>query len=597
MPIEILPDHVVAQIAAGEVVERPASVVKELLENALDAGATSVHISTVAGGQKLLRVSDDGIGIAAHEVELAFSRHATSKLRSADDLHRITTLGFRGEALFSIASVSQVTVITRQRDEQTGTRLRIEGSRITARQAIGAPAGTVVTVENLFFNTPARLKFLKTEATEKRHITAIVTQYAMAYPHVRFVLEHDGREIFRSSGSGQLADVVIKALGLDTFKQMLEVSGRGGIIEVNGYTSLPALYRADRSRISFFVNGRAVQDASLAYSVSQAYTNLLESGRHPIAVLLLKLPSDDVDVNVHPTKAEVRFRDANEVFSAVQRAVRQTLIDATRAVNGRSGFTSPRQETRWGEPEDFARPAQAGQMDLNMEIRDHGRLPTIETRQRAAYDDEGDPTAIPVGPGAPLKPRTLPVLRVVGQVGARYIVAEGPAGLYLVDQHAAHERVLYEQFKERLGKPGLIARPLNPTIILDCPPDVARWIEAHAEILTTVGFDLEPFGPNTFAVRSAPTILAEGDPVDAAAYLFRDPDVVKQKDAAALQEALIVGICREAAVKSGQVLKLEEMQSLIRQLERCASPFSAPSGQATLLHMSGEQIAREFERA
>ncbi|NOG49415.1 MAG: DNA mismatch repair endonuclease MutL [Chloroflexi bacterium] len=337
MPISVLPDHVVAQIAAGEVVERPASVVKELIENALDAGAMTVSVAAAGGGRRLIRVSDDGSGISSQEVELAFARHATSKLRTADDLSHLETLGFRGEALCSIAAVSQVTCLSRSRDETTGVKLVIEGSEVVVRSAVGAPAGTIISVENLFYNVPARLKFLKAESTERRLITQIVMQLAMAFPAVRFSLEHDGREAFRSTGSGSLEDVVVAAYGVDTVTHMLPVDSVGGSIIVRGLTSSPEITRTDRSRIHVFVNGRVVHDSNLTYAITQAYTGILESGQYPTSIVKITLPTEDVDINVHPTKAEVRFRDPSAVFAVTQRAIREAV----------GGMASPRRENDW----------------------------------------------------------------------------------------------------------------------------------------------------------------------------------------------------------------------------------------------------------
>lgn len=438
--IEILPDDIISQIAAGEVVERPASVVKELLENALDAGAQNIHVEVVSGGRKRIRISDDGEGIFADEVELAVTRHATSKLRNADDLQHIRTLGFRGEALSSVAAVSHLTLITRHRNEDIGTQIRIEGGKIASNKSIGTPAGTVITVENLFFNTPARLKFLKSENTEKRHISNIITNYAMAYPAVRFVLVQDGRENFRSAGRGQLADVVVKVLGLEYFKEMLEISGEeriretGGFIVVSGFVSQPSLHRKDRTRITLFVNGRAIQDSRLTYAVTQAYHTLIEKGRHPFAVLMLEVPPDFVDVNVHPTKAEVRFQDTNVVFSAIQRTVRQAVLGYKQAERHENYGQFSEEQRGWAIPYDRKR-----QMDMDLSSEDEGSLPKFQAHQAS------DPTEIPDGMGRPEKPRTLPLLRVVGQVGAAYIIAEGPAGMYLIDQHAAHTRILYRK--------------------------------------------------------------------------------------------------------------------------------------------------------
>lgn len=605
MSIQVLPEQVVAQIAAGEVVERPASVVKELIENALDAGATAVSVRTDAGGRKLIRVSDDGSGISSAEAELAFARHATSKLRSVHDLEVIQTLGFRGEALSSIASVSHVTFTTRHHDEAVGTYLRIEGGNLLETRPIGAPPGTTITVENLFFNTPARLKFLKKENTEKRYVASIVTRYAMAYPQVRFILEQDGREVFRSNGRGQLADAVLKALGLDNFKQMIEVDAedpaRDGrpAVRVYGYTSAPDLNRADRGQITLFVNGRWVQDSSLAYAVIQAYHTLLMNGRFPLAVLMIEIAPHEVDVNVHPTKAEVRFRDPHAVFSTVQRGVREAVIgsaDAPQARLGRRGgeIHSPSygRNAAWlSAPRDYRSDFEP---TLPLEMDDPGQFPG----QRQSQDrDSDDPNAIPYGPGAPDRPRTLPVLRVVGQVGAMYIVAEGPSGMYLVDQHAAHERILYEQFMDAFERQEKISQHVLMGHTIDLSPDEARLIEEKFDVLIAVGFTLEPFGPNTFMIRTVPAVLSDSDPAEAVAAILDDLMADNQPGQLSIEDKIIAQVCRRAAVKAGQILSIEQMQNLIRQLERARNPHTCPHGRPTLLHMSGEQLAREFGRA
>lgn len=591
MPIHILADQVVAQIAAGEVIERPSSVIKELVENALDAGASNIRISVDGGGRRLMRVSDDGHGIRASEVELAFARHATSKLQTADDLSHILTLGFRGEALASIASVSHITVTTRHRDETTGTHMRLEGGRIEARRSVGAPAGTVITVENLFYNTPARFKFLKAENTEKRQIATVVSRYAMAYPHVRFVLEQDEREIFRSSGSGQLADVLVAALGLDTFRDMLEVSGHDETaqIHVYGYTSAPHMHRADRSRIMLFVNGRWVQDSSLSYAVAQAYHTFLMTGRYPAAVMMISLPPGDVDVNVHPTKAEVRFQNPNAIFSVVQRAVRRTIVDLAQTPLIRHTPGSG----QWVIPSDDT--PRAMQIGMNLPLESPGQFPQQRPHRHIDHQDS-DSTAIPYGPTGPARPRTLPMLRVIGQVGASYIVAEGPAGMYLVDQHAAHERILYEQFIDEYAKQGIIAQYTLSAQTIELPAPEAHLIEANLDALQAVGFALEPFGTNTFLIRSVPAMLADQSPVEVIASIINELEAGREPGQTTIEEKIIKRVCKQAAVKAGTVLSHDEMQGIIRQLERCESPHTCPHGRPTMLHMSSDQLAREFGR-
>ena len=597
MPIEVLPEQVVAQIAAGEVVERPASVVKELIENSLDAGASNIYVHVIGGGRRMIRVSDDGCGIPSSEVELGFARHATSKLRSVDDLMTIQTLGFRGEALASIAAVSHVTMTTRFQGEPAGVSLRLEGGQVLQRKAMGAPEGTVITVENLFFNTPARLKFLKKENTEKKHIATIVTRYALAYPHVRFVLEQDGREVFRSNGSGHLADVMVAVLGLDDFKNMVEVYGEekthSSHITVSGFTSTPGLNRAERSHITLFVNGRWVQDSSLAYAVTQAYHTFLMNGRYPVAVLMISLPTQDVDVNVHPTKAEVRFRDPNAVFTAVQRAVRRAVVELARTPSVRggryAGLATARELAGWGGFDtDYSK-----QVEMSLPLESSGQYP----RQQEAKDDEHDPTAIPEGMGAPAKPRTLPILRVVGQVGGTYIVAEGPVGMYLIDQHAAHERILYEQFMEEYERQQPVKQHTLAAQTINLSAAEARLIEEHLEALRAVGFELEPFGANTYVIRSVPAMLADSDPLEAVAGILDDLELGHTPGQPSIEQKIVIRVCRQAAVKAGQILSMKEMQALIQHLERCQSPHTCPHGRPTMLHMSRDQLAREFGRA
>ena len=585
--IAILADDVISQIAAGEVVERPASVVKELIENALDAGAKNIHIEAVSGGQKSIRISDDGSGILADEVELAVTRHATSKLRTADDLQQILTLGFRGEALSSVAAVSQFTLETRHREEEVGTQIRVDGGSIATTKAIGAPAGTVITVNNLFFNVPARLKFLKSENTEKRQISSIVQNYAMAYPAVRFVLLQDGREQFRSPGSGQLGDVVVKVLGLDYFKEMIEVSGEdrirgiGGDVTVEGFVSQPTLHRKDRTRITLFVNGRVVQDSGLTYAVTQAYHTLIEKGRNPYAVLMISVPPDFVDVNVHPTKAEVRFQDTSVVFAAVQRTVRQGVLGYKQASRHDSYGQFQQEERGWSLPYDRKR-----QIDMELPLEGGQSLPRVDDF------NSSDPTAIPDGMGRPEKPRTLPLLRVVGQVGAAYIVAEGPAGMYLLDQHAAHTRILYQELTELYQQQNELPHRQLESQTIDLSVHDTQLLEKHRDNLNSVGFILEPFGSNTYLIRGMPTVLATGD---ASNHLWHILERLGEKPQDII-DALIIRIAERAAIKSGQILNIDDMRSLIRKLERCPEPQSSPAGQSTFIHMSAQELEREFTR-
>ena len=343
MTIQQLSDQLASQIAAGEVVERPSSVVKELVENSIDAGATTINIDVRQGGRESIQIADNGQGISGTEIETAFLRHATSKLQTVEDLNAIRTLGFRGEALAAIAAVSQVTIVSRMVNVAAGSRLVLEGGIVQNRETVGAPQGTVIAVDNLFFNVPARLKFLKSAATEKRLIDEFVTRYALAYPQIRFRLTHNGRITFQSSGSGQVRDVLVAIYGPEIARQLLEirdlrleiadddnlqspVSNLQSPISVTGFVGPPGVHFANRGQITLFVNGRWVKDTQLTYAVIQAYHTLLPSGRYPLGLIFMSLPPEDVDVNVHPTKTEVRFKQGKAPFGTVQRAVRQTLV-------------------------------------------------------------------------------------------------------------------------------------------------------------------------------------------------------------------------------------------------------------------------------
>jgi DNA mismatch repair protein MutL len=613
MPIKVLPQNVVSQIAAGEVVERPASAVKELIENAIDAGATDIAIETRDGGRSFIRISDNGSGIPSSEVELAFNRHATSKLASADDLTHIKTLGFRGEALASIASVAKVTFITRSREETIGTRISIEGGKITERGSIGAPAGTVITIENLFYTVPARLKFLKSDTTERRQIDLLISRYAMAYPSVRFNLIHAGRTAFQTTGNGSLKDVLIAVYGLDVAEQMIELppppqpspanAGEGERIAVSGFISAPALSRANRADMTIFVNGRWVQDRSLNAAVLQAYHTLLMVGRYPLCIVRVEIDPEDVDVNVHPAKTEVRFRSNDAVFRVVQRTVRRTLIDF-----------APIPQVQASQPESAWQPS----FDTHEEVAPNTRIEALRSLQpvergagvgsqgsefepvatsdtRYAISDQ--PSSVIGLPSSVISQQpSLPPLRVIGQIGAMYIIAEGPEGMYLIDQHAAHERVLYEKFMADKTALHIAVQNLLDPLPMEFSPDESTLIEENLETLHTIGLHLEPFGGSTWLIRSIPSLLAKDDIRTAMNELVADLMAGDLPFAANEEAKLITRVCKRAAIKGGQVLSTQEMNELIRQLEVCASPRTCPHGRPTMIHFSASQMAKEFGR-
>ncbi len=591
--IRVLPPDVAAKIAAGEVVERPASVVKELVENALDAGASTVSIELEEGGRRLIRISDNGYGIPADEVPLAFERHATSKLQTLDDLDRIHSLGFRGEALASIASVSQMTLITRPDDEQAGVRAALENGEIVQLEPAASPRGTMITVENLFYNVPARLKFLKKATTERGAISALITRYAVAYPDVRFQLTHGKQELLRTSGSGSLHTVISEVYGVEVASQMLEVSLDDGAlrpdlhpVSVYGYTSQPALNRANRSHITLFVNGRWVQDSSLTHAVVQAYHTMMVGGRYPVAMLMITVPPDQVDVNVHPAKTQVRFRQPGAVFSTVQRAVRRILID-------QADLPTVRDDIIWGSPDWQARrdrlsqvtSSRMSQMGIDLDLNDPGQY------RKQAAEQNNEPNE------PPRRKRKIPVMRVVGQVGDSYIITEGPSGIYLIDQNAAHQRVLFEQFLAAQQHDVPASQELLEPVVVELLAEQIAAFEEQAGEVGTLGFTVDVFGHNALRIRALPALLADSDPVDALMAVIGQIEGEVPSSLETRQERLAARMCRAAAVRIGQTLSFAEMQALLRQLEECEAPQTDPYGHPTMVHISAEQLAREFGRA
>jgi DNA mismatch repair protein MutL len=584
--IHLLPPEIASQIAAGEVIERPASVVKELLENSLDAGARNIVISIDGAGKQLIEVADDGSGIPKDELELSVSRHATSKLSSAEDLFRISTLGFRGEALASIASISRLSITSRVTESDVGAQLRVEGGRAGNVETVGAPVGTLVRVEGLFFNVPARLKFLKKDATERRHIDTLVTRYSLAYPSVRFSLNHSGRAVLQTSGNGDRREVLASSYGVDVGRQMIEVLSEDENLSITGFISPTSLTRSNRREIIFFVNGRPVQDFALSTALVQAYRTMLMVGRYPMATLFLELPPDSVDVNVHPTKAEVRFKDTDIVFRGIQRGARRALLAHTPVpeLGNQLRWSPESTQSTWSQDLDPTWHTSSGTQAEGFEQEESGlSIPSIQQT---------------------LQSKSVPLLRLVGQLATTYIVAEGPDGLYLIDQHAAHERVLYERFMAQYEKSGkekdeeesIPSQTLLEPVVVEFSQINAQLIEEQIPILSKLGFHIEPFGRETYMLRSIPDVLSGMEPSAALNVLFEDFEEDETPLLAEIEKRVIARVCKRAAVKAGQILSKEEQQALLIDLENCQSPRTCPHGRPTMIHLSVDLLERQFGR-
>ena len=568
MPIHLLSPDLISKIAAGEVVERPASVVKELVENSLDAGASQISIEVRGGGVNFIRVSDNGTGIPGDEAELAFDRHATSKITSLADLEDAKSLGFRGEALPSIAHVAHVELVTRSKEEVSGTYLSLQDGKATERGVRAHPQGTTVTVRNLFRHVPARLKFLKSSTTENSHITNLVSHYSLAFPGVRFGLVIDGRPILHTPGSGKVRDVMAEIYGLQIAQAMLKIektAKEGGLTPaVSGYVSPPSLSRASRSYLSFFVNQRWIQSPLLARAVERAYEGLLGVRRYPIAVINLSLLPQSVDVNVHPAKREIRFSQEPVVFNTVYGTVRRTLMDK---------MPLPEVELSH-QPVSASAPGQ--------------QSPEVPV-------GEGKPSfSLPLVP-PPAHPSGIPILRVLGQVARAYVIAEGPDGLYLIDQHAAHERVLFDKILAQQAKEGVESQSLLEPLTIELSLRQEELFRARQEILARFGFVIEPFGERTYLLRAVPAILAgQGmeEPVKEALDSLED-----DANPAEREEKLAASLACHGAIRAGQILSQEEMRELVKQMEKATSPRTCPHGRPTIVHLSSGRLEREFGRS
>jgi DNA mismatch repair protein MutL len=505
----------------------------------------------------LIKVTDNGAGIPSEEVELAFERYATSKISGLGDLESISSLGFRGEALPSITAVSRVDMTTCADGEKAGTYLGLEDGAVASRSAKGRSRGTTVAVLNLFRKIPARLKFLKSVATENSHIANVVSQYALAFPEVKFSLSIDGRVALRTAGSGKLLDSIAEVYGAEIAGNMIELKGEAAVPRVTGMVGLPKVSRSGRGYLSFFINRRWVNSRMLARAVEEAYHGLLMVGRHPVAVINISLPSQDMDVNIHPAKSEVKFANERAVFSAVYRPVRQALAEQT-------------------------------------------PVPSVETAPKFASSSEiREPLApyagvdVGLAPLPPTPATALPVLRVLGQLDNSYIIAEGPDGLYLIDQHAAHERILFEKIERQRAQREMEVQGLLEPMPLEASPRQEAELWAHYQELAEFGFTIEPFGGKTFLVRAVPAMLNDKDWTGMLRELL---DSLSEGDKSNWVEAVISTMACHSAIRAGQALSDSEMRELVRQLEQAVTPHTCPHGRPTMIHLSYGQLKKDFGR-
>jgi len=674
MPIRQLAPDVAAKIAAGEVVERPASVVKELIENSIDAGATQIRVDLMNGGLQLIRVIDNGSGIPPEELPLALSRHATSKVAQIDDLEHIRSLGFRGEALASIAAVAEVSLLSRHRGAEHGAQVGAANGHISEVNIAASPEGTTLTVRNLFSAVPARLKFLKSRNTEVSHCHHLLEQYALAYPEIRFSVFSEGRPIFATPGDGQLSSVLIEIYGLQVTEQMVLISSLDGTEKdndperpiVTGYISLPTCYKSTRQHMSFFVNRRWVLSRMLSYAVEEAYHSLLLPGRHPIAVVNISLDPSQIDVNVHPAKTEIRFLKEKRVYAAILRAVRQAILEEAAIPEWGNGNVATRNNVEDDNVGAQIIASSDSTIDLNIDPNtepgpidedmtafpqdnpwltvteeETGTKPPMLSRlwqshvrgpepveNMATDSPAASPLSPPLAPAGdattslswestqnvvapltgetgttetdsnpPSQPRHLPPLRVVGQLSQSYIVTEGPDGMYLIDQHAAHERILLERMVAAMQARTPLSQLLLTPIGFDLAPSEVEAIEDHLQDLEHIGFALELRDDSTLHVKAVPNVLIKQMNARSLRELLSELTAPEDLGhGGTWQEHALANVACKAAIKANYFLTVSEMREMIEQLEHTNAPYSCCHGRPTMVHFSLPALEREFGR-
>ena len=642
--VHVLDDNTINKIAAGEVVERPASVIKELVENAIDAHADRIEVEITAGGTSFMRVSDNGIGMSRQDAELAILRHATSKIVKVDDLLTIGTLGFRGEALPSIASVSRFTLTTRQAGDELGTEIKISGGSLPEIGETGCGIGTTIRVEDLFFNTPARKKFLKTNNTEGGKINEFIVKLAISNPQIAFKLINNNKMAVSTPGNGDLKDTLQSIYGGTVGSALLPLEFEDEDIRLSGFVTKPSAIRSSRSWQTFIVNGRIIANRAIARAIDNAYHALIPKTGYPLVALNIQVPQNTIDVNVHPQKSEMKFEDESRVFKAVYKAV----LDAIRPKDEVRQLGQLGNMAAGVEQAEIDRHVAHGMQEILLEAKDVERasaaparyVPVYEERRQAAMqwreaaarmdapkpaeppEPEPQPVFVPEAeaetvpelvsvpvpemmpvPESVSVPEPMPVendreqscrMVPIGQVDNTYIIAQDADGLYIVDQHAAHERILFDRFSARAGE--IPVQQLLVHLMLDFSSHEAEIIENNLAMLKELGFGLEPAGPNQFRLTEVPADVPSGEAEDFIREILASLEELHKPSAAELRQAAIATASCKAAIKAGFKLNFRQMEILLAELNDTAMPYTCPHGRPTIIKFSTDELAKMFKR-
>lgn len=614
-----MPDSLANKIAAGEVVERPASVVKELVENSIDANSTWIKIDIYEAGLQEIKITDDGEGMSEEDAEKAFLRHATSKIRNESDLFHVRTLGFRGEALASIASVSKLKVRTSQ-GEKAGVSLSLEGGRLMKKEKSDARKGTEITVADLFFNTPARLKYMKSLHTELGHITDLLNRLALSHPEIRFEATHNGKGLFKTAGTGDLLQVISQIYGMNVAKKMMAVEKETLDFSITGYIAKPEVTRASRSYISTIINGRYIRSIALNQAIMKAYHTLLPIGRSPIVVLSIKMDPILVDVNVHPTKLEVRFSKDRELFAAIEETIKKRFREMTLIPEVER--KSPKREKSYqhsltfdetqNQPlqEDRIYPARSEESPQS--VREPawtapGAVTPTPPQPEPADEEKGLPPTESKLPDGQAKERgqesvsrpigeRVPTLYPIGQLQGTYIMAQNDNGLYMVDQHAAQERIKYEFFRKKLGNPSNESQELLIPLTYEFSKQESIFIEQYKETFEKVGLFFEPFGSNTYIIRSHPNWFPAGFEEEIIREMIDQIMEAERVDIESIREEAAILMSCKRSIKANHYLNQEEMFRLLEDLRSTEDPFTCPHGRPIIVHISTYELEKMFKR-
>ncbi|CDD08531.1 dNA mismatch repair protein MutL [Dorea sp. CAG:317] len=636
--IQVLDQVTIDKIAAGEVVERPASVVKELVENAIDAKAAAVTVEVKEGGISFMRIADNGCGIDREDVPGAFLRHSTSKIRNAEDLEHISSLGFRGEALSSIAAVSQVELITKTPEDSFGTRYMISGGKEEGMEDIGAPDGTTFLVRQLFYNVPARRKFLKTAMTEAGHVSDLMTRMALSHPHISFQFINNGQSKLHTSGNGNLRDVIYHIYGREIAANLINVTYEKNGIRITGYIGAPLISRGNRNFETYFINGRYVKSSIIYKAIEDAYKDFTMQHKYPFTVLHIEVVGEDVDVNVHPTKMEVRFHNQQMVYNSIYEAVDQALhekelipevtIDVPKAVPkaqvkpepvarskeviqpevNRSAKVQPEKASGERDLDYFMeqmkkRVMSYHQQNSSAEVKGKSEIfkPQVQVDRvkeaAASYRAKQSPEQMTLFDGKLLDKEKRANYKIIGQVFDTYWLVEFDNSLYIIDQHAAHERVLYEKTLKEMKTREFTSQMISPPVILNLTMQEAQLLRAYMDQFTRIGFEFEEFGQDSYAVRSVPANLFSIAKKELLMEMIDSlSEEVHRRQSSELLDEKIASMSCKAAVKGNMRLSAQEVDALIGELLKLDNPYHCPHGRPTIISMSKRELEKKFKR-